>query len=295
MTMLPFMWNTALIAGALAAGYWFLRGQSIHKGFGFTFHWWAIVDLLAGALITSIAMVGIFLVLWAAGGIGVVSVQLNVDVLIKGVQSQLLVAPFEEILSRALQLSGLHVGIGLLLALVLRKRLGGTFESRMDKTLVWATWPAIIAISLLFGYLHINNPGATYVTAFGNALGGLMYGIAFLGGRNIWMPIGMHWAWNFVQGSVLGFNVSGNAAGGLINQQHLGLDVLTGGGYGVEGGLVGMAFRFVVIAMVLYYLYLRAGRKGSIARLEFPIKVYANPPRPRTPAVSDQSPAPAGS
>jgi hypothetical protein len=49
MAMLPFMWNTALIAGALAAGYWFLRGQSIHKGFGFTFHWWAPVDLLAGA------------------------------------------------------------------------------------------------------------------------------------------------------------------------------------------------------------------------------------------------------
>ncbi len=295
MAMLSFMWNTALIAGALAAGYWFLRGQSIHKGFGFTLHWWAVVDLLAGMLITTIAMLGIFLVLLAAGGIRMVSVQLDAQTLLKEAQGQMYLAPFEEILSRSLQLNGLYIAIGLLLAVVVRKRLGGTFENRMDKTLVWATWPAILAISLLFGYLHINDPGATYVTAFGNALGGLMYGIAFMGGRNIWLPVGMHFAWNYVQGPLLGFNVSGNATGSLITQELLGRDLLTGGTYGVEGGLVGMAFRFVVIALVLYYLYLRAGRRGSVKRLEFPIKVYANPPRPRQTAAGSQGTIPAAS
>ena len=215
MSLIVPMWNMAFILAAIAAGYWFLRGQSIHKGFGFTLHWWAIVDLLAGLLITSIAMVGIFLVQWAIGGISIVSVQLDVAQLMKQAQGTLLGAPWEEILSRAFQLSGVQVAIALLLALVMRGRLGGTWESRADKTMVWAVWPAIIITSLVFGYLHINNPGATYVTAFGNALGGLMYGIAFLGGRNIWLPIGMHYAWNFVQGPVLGFGVSGNQAGGL--------------------------------------------------------------------------------
>jgi len=290
------MWNAAFILAAVAAGYWFLRGQSIHKGFGFTLHWWAIVDLLAGMLITSIAMVGIFLVEWAIGGIRIVSVQLDVATLVAGAHNQLLTAPWEEILHRAFQLSGLHVVIALLLAFVMRGRLGGTWESRMDKTMVWAVWPAIIITSLVFGYVHIRNPGATYITAFGNALGGLMYGIAFLGGKNIWLPIGMHFAWNFVQGWVLGFNVSGNqAGGGLITQKLLRQDLLTGGEFGVEGGLVGMAFRFVVIAMLLYYLYLRAGRQGNVARLDFPIKVYANPPRPRpAPATHGRSTTAAG-
>jgi len=289
MGMLPHMWNAALILAAVAAGYWFLRGQSIHKGFGFTLHWWAIVDLLVGMLITSIAMAGIFLVLWAIGSISIVSVQLDVAKLLDGVQNQFIVAPWEEIISRAFQLSGLHVAIALLLAFVMRGRLGGTWESRMDKTIVWAVWPAIIITSLVFGYVHINNKGATIVTAFGNALGGLMYGIAFLGSKNIWLPIGMHFAWNFVQGWVLGFKVSGNeAGGGLITQKLLRQDLLTGGEFGVEGGLVGMAFRFVVIALLLYYLHLRAGRRGNVARLDFPIKVYANPPRPRQARASDE-------
>lgn len=289
MATLYFMWNTALIAGALAAGYWFLRGQSIHKGFGFTLHWWSLVDLLAGMLISTVAMAGIFLVLWATGSIEVLSVQMNSAVLLQAAHIQAIVALFEEILSRSLQLSGLHIAIGLVLALVLRSRLGGTIESRMDRTLVWALWPAIAIISLMFGYIHINNEGATYFTAFGNALGGLMYGIAFMGGRNIWLPIGMHFGWNFVQGPILGFKVSGGAVAGLITQQNVGADLLTGGAYGVEGGIVGMAFRFVVIALVLFYLYLRAERRGNLARLEFPIGVYANPPRPRPPEVSERT------
>lgn len=292
--LFAFMWNTALMLGALAAGYWFLRGQSIHKGFGFTFHWSALLDLLAGLLITTIAMVGIFLVLLAIGSISVVSVQVNTAALGQEAYSMLLGAPFEEIVSRALQQSGTQVLIGLVLALLLQGRLGGTWESRMDKTTVWAVWPAILVISLLFGYIHIRNDNATWFTAFGNALGGLMYGIAFAGGKNIWLPIGMHYAWNFVQGPVLGFAVSGGQRASIITLQHHGPALLTGGEFGPEGGLVGMVFRFVVIGMVLYYLYLRAGRRGDIARLEFPIKVYANPPRPRPSAVNDQKPASAG-
>lgn len=266
------MWNMALIGGSLAGGYWFLRGQAIHKGFGFTIHWWSLVDLAAGMLIAAIAMVGIFLVQWLIGGIRVVSVQWNPAALSKGANAQFLIAPFEELLSRSFQLPGLHIALSLLLALVLRGQLAGPFERRMDRALVWCTWPAILIIAAVFGYVHIRNPGATPITAFGNALGGLMYGIAFLGGRNIWLPIGMHFSWNFVQGSVLGFHVSGRVPESLITQEPLGFDLLTG-----------MAFRFVIIAMVLGYLYLRAGRRGNLARLEFPITVYENPPNSTQP------------
>lgn len=276
--LIIFMPNTAVVAAAIAAGYWFLRRQSIHKGFGLTLHWWSLADLGAGFLICTLAMLGIFLVEWLIGGIRVEGFQWDIDALRAGFRGQFGTAVNEELISRSGQLSGLQIALGLVLALVLGGRLSGSWESRMDKTLIWALWPAILIISAFFGYVHISNPGASAITAFGNALGGLMYGIAFIGGRNLWLPIGMHWAWNFVQGSILGFPVSGTAPPSLIVQQPVGSDLLTGGAYGPEGGLIGMSFRFVVIAMVLGYLYLRAGRQGNLARLEFPIAVYANPP-----------------
>lgn len=275
------MTNTAVIEAVIAAGYWFLRKQYIHKGYGFTLHWWSLADLAAGFLISTLAMVGIFLVEWLLGAIRIEGLQLDGAALSKVYTLQAINAFSEEVLSRSFQQPGLQITLGLLLALVLGDRLGGTWESRLDRTLVWSKWPAILIIAGFFGYVHINNPGASVITAFGNAPGGLMYGIAFFGGRNIWLPIGMHWAWNFVQGGVLGFPISGTTPAGMIAQQPVGSDLLTGGAYGPEGGLIGMLFRFVVIAMVLGYLYLRAGRRGNIASLEFPIAVYDNRPGAR--------------
>jgi membrane protease YdiL (CAAX protease family) len=281
--MMWMMYNTALIGGAIAAGYWFLRSQSIHKGFGLTIHWWSLVDLLAGFLISALAMGGIFLVTWLSGGLRVEGFQLNVANWNAYPSQQLALAAFEEIVSRMCQQSGLQIALALLLAFVLRGRLGGSWERRVDRTLVWTVWPAILVIATVFGYIHLGNANATPVSAFGNALGGLMYGIAFAGGRNLWLPIGMHFGWNVVQGAVLGFPMSGSVYPSLITLQGTGPDLLTGGAYGPEGGLIGMGFRFVIIAMVLGYLYLRAGRRGNVARLEFPIAVYDNPPGSRRP------------
>ena len=279
MPIYTLMLQSAAIFGVIAAVYWFIRKQSIRKGFGFTFHWWALGDLAVGVFICFIAMVGIFLVEWLIGGIRVEGLHLDSESLIDGLRSWAFTAVFEEIISRSLQLSGLHIIIGVIFAFLLSGSLGGTFSSRLDRVLGWCKWLAILISAVLFGYAHIRNPGANLVTAFGNALGGLMYGIAFLGGRNIWLPIGMHFIWNFIQGTILGFPVSGRTQSGFVAQQPIGSDLLTGGAYGPEGGLSGMFFRFVVIAMVLYYLQLRCQRQGNIKILDFPIKIYDNPPR----------------
>ncbi len=88
---------------------------------------------------------------------------------------------------------------------------------------------AILISALLFGYAHISNPGASIVTAFGK-VGGTMYGIAFLGGRNIWLPLGMHFAWNSFRDPFSAF-LSGAQQGGLIVQQVTGSDLLMGGAW----------------------------------------------------------------
>ena len=80
-----------------------------------------------------------------------------------------------------------------------------------------------------------------------------MYALAFVRTGRIWMPIGLHAAWNFTQGSIFGFPVSGATdwSEGLVRQAEVGSDLITGGAFGPEGGLVGIAFRFVVIGLIV--------------------------------------------
>jgi hypothetical protein len=66
--------------------------------------------------------------------------------------------------------------------------------------------------------------------------------------------MGLHLGWLFAQGSVLGFPVGGRLVESLVQQQITGVGMLTGGAYGPEGGLVGLAFRGVLVALVLGYL-----------------------------------------
>ncbi|GAB4326847.1 MAG: hypothetical protein OHK0047_12510 [Leptolyngbyaceae cyanobacterium] len=249
------MLKIALAMGLLAIGYWWYHRQSILKGFGFTFHWEMFKDLGAGLVISLIAMIGIFLVELLLGRIQIVGFPLKLDTLGGHVAMLAFGAVFEEFIFRSLTLSGLVI----------------LFFGRK--------WPAILLTAVLFGLVHFKNPNATYISAFGNALGGMMYGIAFLGGRNIWLPIGIHFNWNFIQGPVLGFPVSGTVKDVLITQKAIGPEWLTGGAYGPEAGLVGMSFRFVVIALVLYYLQRRCRGQGNLRTLDFPIPVYDNPPR----------------
>jgi hypothetical protein len=95
-----------------------------------------------------------------------------------------------------------------------------------------------------------------------------MHAVAFLGGGSIWLPTGLHFAWNFFQGPVLGFPVSGLEMGGLVQQIPVGSDLVTGGGYGPEAGLVGMTFRFVAIGLLMGWQAFRPGSVGSGAANE---------------------------
>jgi membrane protease YdiL (CAAX protease family) len=140
-------------------------------------------------------------------------------------------------------------------------------------------WTAIVITGVVFALLHVTNPNASIVSAIGNGLGGVIYGIAFLGGRNIWLPWGLHFGWNIAQ-VMLGFPLSGQAFSGILLQEFVpGSDALTGGAFGPEAGAFGIASRFLIMALVLGYLKLRAGGRGSVRTLEFPITVYDNPSR----------------
>ncbi len=92
---------------------------------------------MAGVAISAIAMVGIFVVGWLIGAVAIDKVVFEWSELVYWAKNNLFGATFEEIISRSLQLNGIYIGLALVIALLLTRRLGGTYVSRIDKVLVW--------------------------------------------------------------------------------------------------------------------------------------------------------------
>lgn len=101
-------------------------------------------------------------------------------------------------------------------------------------------WLGVFLTSVPFAAVHLNNPNAVPGFTFVNtALAGVWLAVAYLRTRSLWLPIGLHWAWNWTQASLLGLPVSGIqriAPAPLLQAMNAGPDWLTGGAYGIEGG-----------------------------------------------------------
>jgi hypothetical protein len=99
---------------------------------------------------------------------------------------------------------------------------------------------AYIISALIFGAAHLGNPGATWWAAIAIAIeAGILLSAAYKYSGTLWMPIGIHWAWNFTQGDILGFRVSGGNAGeSLFIPEISGPDLITGGAFGAEASVV---------------------------------------------------------
>ena len=97
---------------------------------------------------------------------------------------------------------------------------------------------ACLASSALFGLAHFANPQATPLSTLNTALAGVLLAIARLRSRALWMPIALHFAWNFSLGPVFSFPVSGYTFGAeRLSAPALGPLWLTGGAYGPEGSV----------------------------------------------------------
>jgi uncharacterized protein len=109
---------------------------------------------------------------------------------------------------------------------------------------------AVALMSAFFGFVHIENPSATILSTVNTVLAGVLFSVAYLRTRALWLPIAMHWAWNFFQGEVFSLPVSGlRMPQPLFDVRIPGPSWLTGGAYGPEGGLVVTA---VALAGILW-------------------------------------------
>ena len=104
----------------------------------------------------------------------------------------------------------------------------------------WNIWAALVISALIFGGLHIFNNNATLWSSIAIAIeAGSLLGAAYAYSKNIWLPIGIHWIWNYTQGNILGFPVSGeDNLTSIITPEISGPQWLTGGSFGAEASVI---------------------------------------------------------
>jgi hypothetical protein len=101
---------------------------------------------------------------------------------------------------------------------------------------------AIVASAAVFALLHALNENATMMSAAGLFINGLLFSVAAVVTGRLSMSIGLHFSWNLFEGAIFGFPVSGDKEGAsLVAIHQLGTAAMTGGDFGPEGGLLGMA------------------------------------------------------
>ncbi len=124
------------------------------------------------------------------------------------------------------------------------------------------SWGALAFSSALFGAGHLANPHATLTSALAIALeAGLLLGAAFMITRRLWLPIGLHAAWNFTQSGIFGAPVSGTVPHGLFTSTLSGPTWATGGGFGPEASLPA-----VLVSLVSIWLLVYAVRSGRVVK-----------------------------
>ncbi len=190
-------------------------------------------DFARGALVGAGLISGVVAILALAGRYAVVAVRFDGGALARSLVLMLLVAWFEEVLFRGLVFRLLEEAAGSIVALVLS--------------------------AAFFGAVHAMNPHATIVASIAIALeAGVLLGAAYLRTRALWLPIGLHFAWNFFEGPILGAPVSGSDVRALLVAEWRGPVWLDGGAFGPEAGIVAV----VVCSLTAAWWLARAWREG---------------------------------
>ena len=124
------------------------------------------------------------------------------------------------------------------------------------------SWIALALSGLLFGLLHLANPDATLWGAIAIAIeAGGMLAAAYVATRKLWLPIGLHFGWNFAESGIFSTGISGaHTHQGLLDSTLSGPQLITGGDFGPEGSVYSVVWG-VLLTVVFMWL---AHRRGHI-------------------------------
>jgi len=113
---------------------------------------------------------------------------------------------------------------------------------------------ALSISAVLFALIHGLNPNLSILSMVNLFIAGLALGITYVYTKNLWFPIFLHVSWNYFQGPIFGFEVSGMDTVSIINQKVTGSDIITGGEFGFEGSIIltALLFGMIIITDFIY-------------------------------------------
>lgn len=112
---------------------------------------------------------------------------------------------------------------------------------------------ALVVSAILFTSLHLINPHITMLGALNLFLAGMLYGLAYIYTKNLWLPIAMHFSWNLFQ-TLMGFNVSGHDIYSLLEFHISDNKWINGGSFGFEGSILSVGIQvLIILGLGLFY------------------------------------------
>ncbi len=240
--------TAALVVAVVAvAGLVLDRRTVADFGFSFDREWW--VDLGFGLALGVFLMTLVFLVQLAAGWVTVEGFFVADAPTLAfwpwfaaSLVTFLAVGFYEELVARGYLLTNVAEGLA-------------GYVGRRGAVAV-----AVVVSSALFGLVHATNPNATLVSTLTISLAGVFLALGYVLTDELAVPVGLHITWNFAQGTLYGFPVSGREFGvSVIDTRADGPAVFTGGSFGPEAGLVGVAAILLGCACIVAWVRYRRG------------------------------------
>jgi len=112
---------------------------------------------------------------------------------------------------------------------------------------------ALLISAVIFSVLHGLNPNISFLSFINLMLAGIILGSTYIFTQNLWFPISLHLFWNFFQGPVLGYSVSGMKISSIFKVTFIGSNTVNGGQFGFEGSLVCTVLLIIAISLIMGY------------------------------------------
>jgi membrane protease YdiL (CAAX protease family) len=238
-----------LLIALLITSRWIDRRPFADYGFHFSRAW--LLDLLFGLALGAILMTGIFLSEWQLGWVRITST-------FQGFSDM----PFALSILWPL---GLFVAVGIFEELISRGYLIINLAEAFNFEFLSPTVALVLAWTLssaLFGLAHAGNPNASAISTLAITVAGLLLGLGLVLTGDLAIAIGLHITWNFFQGNVFGFPVSGTSTNtaSFIKVAQLGPSAWTGGDFGPEAGIIGLIAMAVGVVLLVIWVKWRYGQ-----------------------------------
>jgi membrane protease YdiL (CAAX protease family) len=203
-------------------------------------------ELYSGLFMGAFIIASGFLALLAIQEIKISSIQVEVNNMIWGTALFIFIAVAEELILRGYILNNLMKSMN--------------------------RWIALPVSALMFSLGHILNSHLSWIGFCNLTLAGILLGLPYIYTKSLWLPIALHFSWNYFQGSIFGFNVSGHVTYSLFTQSRTADTIWNGGKFGFEGSVLCLVFQTIAI-LALWWYYSKKSEQYELSR----IPVYDHP------------------